>query len=131
MIPYKKHILTRFCFFILFLIFFSCSINTARAQNKYGFDFEKDWYWADLLSYKSSSSKIITSSIKYLMNEYTIEESRLLFRELTKLDSLNRILLLPEIAKYDIERNKITQVYYNILPVHLIGERNREVFAGP
>lgn len=105
MIPYK-HICTRVFFFIFLVIFFSIGFVKLQAQNKYGFDFEKDWYWADLLSYKSASSEVIQSSIKYLMNEYTIEEARLLFRELTKLDSLNEILRLPEIAKYDLGRNR-------------------------
>lgn len=128
MIPYKKHILTRFYFFIFLIIFISVGSNIAQAQNKYGFDFEKDWLWADLLSYKSSSSEVITSSIKYLMNEYTIEEARLLFRQLIKLDSLNEILLLPEIARYDLERNKIR--WETKISKGLKGFDERNTFAG-
>jgi len=128
MIPYKKPILTRFYFFIFLIIFISVGSNITPAQNKYGFDFEKDWYWTDLLSYKSSSSEIMNSSIKYLMNEYTIEEARLLFRELTKLDSLNEILLLLEIARYDLERNKTK--WETKISKGLKGFDERNTFAG-
>ena len=128
MIPYNRHILPRYYLFIFLVIFFSISINKTQAQNKYGFDFEKDWYWVDLLSYKSASSEVMESSIKYLMNEYTIEEARLLFRELTKLDSLNEILLLPEIARYDLDRNK--SKWETKISKGLKGFNERNTFAG-
>ena len=105
MIPYIKRVLVYFLFIFTFIILLN-PCETLKAQSKYGFNFEKDWEWFDLLFDDLSSSEAISSAVKLLMNEYTIEEARILFRELIKLDSLNDLKRLPEIVRFDLKRNQ-------------------------
>ncbi len=76
------------------------------AQNRYNFDFEKDWDWVDLLIDDQSSLFQVQEQIKYLRDEFRIEEGRILFRELAKLDSLNQLRDLPEVINEDIAKNQ-------------------------
>jgi len=76
------------------------------AQNRYNFDFEKDWDWVDLLIDDQSRLFQVQEQIKYLRDEFRIEEGRILFRELAKLDSLNQLRDLPEIINEDIAKNR-------------------------
>ncbi|HWQ82096.1 MAG TPA: DUF5700 domain-containing putative Zn-dependent protease [Ignavibacteria bacterium] len=76
------------------------------AQNRYNFDFEKDWDWVDLLIDDQSRLFQVQEQIKYLRDEFRIEEGRILFRELAKLDSLNQLRDLPEVINEDIAKNR-------------------------
>lgn len=78
----------------------------SKAQVKYNFDFGKDWDWVDLLIDEQSSLFGVQEQIKYLRDEFQIEEGRILFRELAKLDSLNQLRDLPEIINEDIVKNR-------------------------
>ncbi|MCE1163939.1 MAG: tetratricopeptide repeat protein [Bacteroidetes bacterium] len=87
----------------LMLILFS---GLTKAQYKYNFDFGKDWDWVDLLIDEQSSLFGVQEQIKYLRDEFQIEEGRILFRELAKLDSLNQLRGLPEVINEDIVKNR-------------------------
>ena len=127
MVPCIKRILVCFLFIsTLTTLFNPCGI--LKAQGKYGFDFDRDWEWYDLLFDDLSSSEAISSAVKLLMNEYTIEEGRLLFRELIKLDSLNDLKRLPEIVRFDLERNQ--KKWDTKIRNGLSGFDERNTFAG-
>ena len=127
MIPYIKRILVCFLF-ISTLITLLNPCGTLKAQGKYGFDFDRDWEWFDLLFDDLSSSEAISSAVKLLMNEYTIEEGRILFRELIKLDSLNDLKRLPEIVRFDLIRNQ--KKWDSKIRNGLTGFDERNTFAG-
>lgn len=80
---------------VLIIVLFSILLTPKSnlfSQGKYGFDFKSDWEWYDLmLDDKCKNSTILTGYIKYMMEEFSIEDGRILFRELEKLDSLTEI----------------------------------------
>ncbi len=127
MIPCIKRVLVYFlCISTLIILLNPC--GTLKAQSKYGFDFERDWEWVDLLFNDLSSSEAISSAVKLLMNEYTIEEARILFRELIKLDSLNDLKRLPEIVRLDLKRNQ--EKWDTKIRIGLKDFNERNTFAG-
>jgi hypothetical protein len=92
--------------FLFLTVILSLCFSDSIAQNKYNFDFEKDWDWVDLLIDEQSRLFNVQEQIKYLRDEFEIEEGRVLFRELAKLDSLNQLKLLPEVITEDIAKNR-------------------------
>jgi hypothetical protein len=90
--------------FLLSLIFFILSFfpSESISQDRYGFDFNKDFDWYDLiLSDNVKNSELMKSYVKSLMDEFSIEDGRIFFRELVKLDSINEIKNLPAIIALD------------------------------
>jgi|WetSurMetagenome_2_1015567.scaffolds.fasta_scaffold65275_1 hypothetical protein len=81
------------------------------SQNKFEFDFEKNWEWTDLLTYNATLSNDLLSAVKILVNEYSIDEARFLFRTLTHLDSLNQVKLLPGVSALDPTKNRSFRKY--------------------
>jgi len=88
---------------LLFVLFTSVH---SIAQNKYNFDFEQNWEWIDLLLSDQCQMFGVSEQIKFLRDEQNINEGRKLFRELSKLDSLNQLRFLPEIIKSDLLINR-------------------------
>ena len=88
---------------LLFVLFTSIH---SFAQNKYNFDFEQNWEWIDLLLSEQCQMFGVSEQVKFLRDEQDINEGRKLFRELTKLDSLNQLRLLPDIIKSDLQINR-------------------------
>ena len=74
------------------LLFIFITFSKSYSQHNYGFDFNVEWEWYDLmLDDKCKNSTILTGYIKSLMEDFSIEDGRLLFKELTKLESLTDI----------------------------------------
>jgi tetratricopeptide (TPR) repeat protein len=88
---------------LLFIFLFS---KFSFAQINYEFDFNKNWEWFNLYSSEPAISNQLIKNIQDLSKEWSLEEARNLFRCLTKLDSLNRILDLPKIIDTDSNANK-------------------------
>jgi tetratricopeptide (TPR) repeat protein len=88
------------------LLFVSFTSIHSFAQNKYNFDFEQNWEWIDLLLSEQCQMFGVSEQVKFLRDEQDINEGRKLFRELTKLDSLNQLRLLPDIIKSDLQINR-------------------------
>lgn len=94
-----------YSFLLLSIFLFT---KTSTAQINYEFDFNKNWEWFDLYSSEPAISNQLIKSIQELSKEWSIEEARCLFRNLTKLDSLNEILNLPKIIDTDSNIGKRT-----------------------
>lgn len=92
-------------YFFVFLILLPCS---AYSQINYEFDFNKNWEWFDLYSSDPAISNQLIKNIQDLSKEWSIEEARVLFRNLAKLDSINEILNLPKIIDTDSNIGKRT-----------------------
>lgn len=102
-----KKSLTTLSFFIVLLFFSKASFP----QINYEFDFNKNWEWYELSSCEPAISNKLVKNIQYLSNEWSMEEARNLFRYLTRLDSINEILNLPQVADLDSNRNKAVWKY--------------------
>ncbi|HEY5533605.1 MAG TPA: DUF5700 domain-containing putative Zn-dependent protease [Ignavibacteria bacterium] len=90
---------TLLCVIFIFLFAFP---KTSFPQDKYGFDFDKNFEWYDLLLCDNTKiSPLLTSYVRSLMDEFTIEDGRNFFRELTKLDSITEIKNISQIAALD------------------------------
>ncbi len=92
-------------FFLLLLVSSLFLISFPRksiSQDKYDFDFSKNFDWYDLLlSDNVKNSELLKSYVRSLMDEFSIEDGRIFLQELTKLDSINEIKNLPGIAALD------------------------------
>jgi len=75
--------------------------TSANAQNRYGFDFSGEWDWVDLYLNQPENSQAINPDLKYLLEEYTVQEGRILFNNLSVLDSMNEIKKLTKIIEKD------------------------------
>lgn len=123
-----KYIAPRFCIIpVLFIILF---FNTElRSQDKYVFDFNEDWEWYDLmLSDWCQHSTILTSYVKTLKEEFTIEEGRMLFRNLAKLDSLNQIIDIITVPH--LEADQFMMSWRTNLDTSLIHFNQYDTFDG-
>lgn len=102
---------------ILFLLPLLSVPSVVLSQHKYGFNFEQEWEWVDLLIDEQSKTFNTTEQIKYLRDEFSIEEGRLLFAKLTKLESLGELKQLPETAMLDISvnREKFSEIFRKAL----------------
>lgn len=90
---------TLLCVIFIFLFAFP---KISFPQDKYGFDFDKNFEWYDLLLCDNTKiSPVLTSYVRSLMDEFTIEDGRNFFRELTKLDSITEIKNISQIAALD------------------------------
>lgn len=89
--------------FVFVSIFFAKAVSP---QINYEFDFNKNWEWFDLYSSEPAISNQLIKTIQDISKEWSIEEGRCLFRNLTKLDSLNDILNLPKIIDTDSNSGK-------------------------
>jgi len=90
---------TLLCVIFIFLFAFP---KISFPQDKYGFDFDKNFEWYDLLLCDNTKiSPLLTSYVRSLMDEFTIEDGRNFFRELTKLDSITEIKNISQIAALD------------------------------
>ena len=76
------------------------------AQNKYNYDFEQNWDWVDLMLSEQCTMFGVLEEVRYLRDEQNINEGRKLFRELSKLDSLNQLRLLPKVIESDLSINR-------------------------
>ncbi len=92
-------------FFLVFLILLP---RSAYSQINYEFDFNKNWEWFDLYSSDPAISNQLIKNIQDLSKEWSIEEARVLFRNLAKLDSINEVLNLPKIIDTDSNIGKRT-----------------------
>ncbi len=92
-----------------FLLFLALLLwKDAQGQINYEFDFDKNWEWFDLYSSEPAISNKLIKNIQDLSKEWSIDEARYLFRNLTKLDSINEILNLPQIIDTDSNIGKRT-----------------------
>ena len=91
-------------FWVFLFVIFSSVYSVA--QNRYNFDFEKNWDWVDLMLSDQCQMFGVLEQVKYLRDEQNIKEGRKLFRELAKLDSLNQLQLLPEVIESDLLINR-------------------------
>jgi tetratricopeptide (TPR) repeat protein len=94
---------SRILFVFLFLLLSSVY---SFAQNKYNYDFEQKWDWVDLMLSDQCQMFGVLEQVKYLRDEQNINQGRRLFRELSKLDSLNQLQLLPKIIESDLSVNQ-------------------------
>jgi len=86
----KNHV--RKCFLIFSLIVFRIfNLSEAVPQQKYGFDFAREWIWEDLISRAANEDPGLISSVNILRNEISIIDGRILFRLISDLDSLNEV----------------------------------------
>ena len=99
-------------FFLLLLVsslFIMSFPRKSISQDKYDFDFSKNFDWYDLLlSDNVKNSELLKSYVKSLMEEFSIEDGRIFFRELAKLDSVNEIKNLPGITALDSNPELVT-----------------------
>lgn len=88
--------------FIALAIFLFVFTKNSFPQERYGFDFGKNFDWYDLLlNDNTKNSVVLTSYVRSLMEEFSIEDGRILFRQLAKLESLSEIKNLSEIVKLE------------------------------
>jgi len=79
-------------YFLTVLLIIFIPLSGSFSQDKYDFNFNDEWDWYDLkLNDKCINSTILQGYIKVLMEEFSIEDGRILFRELTKLDNLTDV----------------------------------------
>jgi len=100
---------------ILFFFLISFFTNTSLiSQDKYGFNFEKDWDWGELLADNQTALFGVQKEIIFLRDEFEIQEGRKLLSSISKLDSLNQIKNLDIIATKDLEKNtsKFLKFFY-------------------
>ena len=88
-------------FYILIVIALVISSDPVFSQQRYGFDFNTNWEWPDLILYEKSSDLPVNNAIKYLSKNLGIQDGRTLFRKLTALDSLNEIKKIIGISLLD------------------------------
>lgn len=87
------------------------------SQWRYGFDFDRDFEWIDLLIDEQAKINNAQEQVKYLRNEFSIEEGRILLSSLAKLESVNEIKNLHETAMLDVpvNRDKFSEIFRTAL----------------
>lgn len=119
----RKQFLYSFLLLSIFLF-----TKTIPSQINYEFDFGKNWEWFDLYSSNPAISNQLIKNIQDLSKEWSIDEARVLFRNLAKLDSLNEILNLPKIIDTDSNIGKRTWKFAVIKELKYFSEP--ETFRG-
>lgn len=95
---------------VILFVFFLARFSTA--QINYEFDFNNKWEWFNLYSSEPAISNGLIKHIQALSEDWTIEEGRILFRNLTKLDSLNELHNLQKVIDTDSNVNKNLWKHY-------------------
>ncbi len=83
---------------IVFLVF---SFEVLHSQPYYGFNFDKEWEWVELIYGNYNVSETSKNLVEELENIIDINDARILFKNLSLLDSLNQIKELVKIAEID------------------------------
>lgn len=89
---------------VVLLILFAASIvyNTPlKTQPKYTFDFDSDWDWIQLMYGEYNISNNSYNILESFFSELNIQDARIIFRSLIRLDSLNEIREIYKVARED------------------------------
>lgn len=99
----KRVLFNPFVFIYLFLLFLSSSLY---AQDKYGIDFSSTWEWEELTNTTIVNAREMAPVLEDLRSGMTIVDARVLFKELSSLNSLDDLRSLSSAALEDNSPSK-------------------------
>ncbi len=85
----------------IFLIIFFSFPSKNYSQNKYDFDFDSQWKWEDLIDKVVVINPELIKSVNYLRDKISIEDARIILKQLSQLDSLKQLSGVSFILKLD------------------------------
>ena len=91
--------------FLILLEALTLHVKKTHSQNKYDFEFETDWNWEDLLNKAVLVNPDLIRSIGQLKKEISIQDARLILRNLSELSSLQELSELQKAAESDSEED--------------------------
>lgn len=102
--------------------------NFLFSQEKYGFNFGKDWEWGEMMYGGYPITIEALRTLEQMRDDIPIQQGRYLFRNLIRLDNVNQIKLIADVALLDSPqkqqrwKEKLDSAFSNIdLPNNLSG----------
>ncbi|MEO8209122.1 MAG: DUF5700 domain-containing putative Zn-dependent protease [bacterium] len=89
------------------LISFFVLPSNVFSQNKYDFDFNSQWKWEDLINKVVIINPSLIKSVNEIKNKISNSDARIIFKNLSELDSLKYLSKLYSIAKSDFKDNDL------------------------
>jgi len=123
---HNKNINYIFILFIAVLLFVNPKFN--YSQDKYGFNFDGNWIWEDLINKVVIINPALIKSVDHLKNKISIYDARILLKNLSVLDSLKYIRNLQSVAGLDSQQTNLK--WDSLLTALLDSIRVTEDFSG-
>jgi len=110
--------------FLLVFLFLSVFSGSGNSQPEYKFNFDKEWEWVEFIYGGHEVSEEAKSLVDYMNKTVDIVDGRILFKQLSLLESVNDILRLTEIARLDSSIIKNNHPYILDSLLHNFYEQN-------
>ena len=114
---------------LLFILFLPIFIpGKTYSQPNYGFDFSRSWEWEDLINETVINTPAFAPMVQELKENLTIEDARIIFYELSQLNSLDEIHNLNDVVRLD--RDMVSGIWTEKIDAQLGGFSPDPTFTG-